>query len=113
MMRLERHYAALGVDVLFRHHPKLEEYLKEEFDETFISSVRYLFHMPGIVPLTPHPPRSRPLQQINGRFTRPISTRISFSTFGHQRKRALSALISQPTCPGRNGDWRTMSLPGS
>jgi hypothetical protein len=103
MMKLERHYTALGVEVLFRHHPKLEEYLKGEFDETLVSKVRLPFHIPSLITPTLHSPRSQPPQQTSGWFTQPISTRTSFSTSGHQRKRVSLASTSQPTCPGKNG----------
>jgi hypothetical protein len=46
MERLERHYAALGVEVLFKHHPKLEAYLSEAYDDKLVSSVRLPSHIP-------------------------------------------------------------------
>jgi len=39
MERLERHYSALGIELLFKHHPGLEEYLKAEYDDDFVSEV--------------------------------------------------------------------------
>jgi hypothetical protein len=44
MERLEKHYAALGVEVLFKNHPKLEEYLRERYDDELVSSVCSSLH---------------------------------------------------------------------
>jgi hypothetical protein len=40
MKRLASHYSSLGVDVLFKYHPTLEEYLGQEYDDDLISRVR-------------------------------------------------------------------------
>jgi hypothetical protein len=39
MERLEKHYVALGIELLFKSHPKLEEYLRERYDDKLVSEV--------------------------------------------------------------------------
>ena len=40
MKRLETHYSALSVEVLFKTHPDLRDYLEKGFDDDLVSEVR-------------------------------------------------------------------------
>ena len=53
--KIERYYSSLGVDLLFKHHPKLEEYLRQSFDDGLVGLVRlpsYDSTISGFCPLT-------------------------------------------------------------
>lgn len=40
MERVQTHHMMLGVDTLFKHSPKLQEYLEAEYDTELVASVR-------------------------------------------------------------------------
>jgi len=49
--KIERYYSSLGVDLLFKHHPKLEEYLKQNFDDKLVGLVclpSYILTIPSL-----------------------------------------------------------------
>jgi hypothetical protein len=48
IQKIETYYLSLGVDVLFKRHPKLEQYLRETFDDKLVARVCF-----------PHNPRSQ------------------------------------------------------
>jgi hypothetical protein len=42
--KIEMHYSLLSVEYLFERHPRLEEYLKEDFDDKLVAGVRLASH---------------------------------------------------------------------
>ena len=48
--RIEQHYSSLSIDTLFQHHPKLEEYLKECYDEDLVNKVDLFCTPPWSLP---------------------------------------------------------------
>jgi hypothetical protein len=50
MERVTLHYSALGVEALFKHLPRLEEYLKVEFNDGLVSNVRIPLHSSPLAP---------------------------------------------------------------
>ena len=60
MNRIQTHYMSLSVTTLFKHHPSLETYLRENYDEKLIIEVCHfitqvhspttsvLMHMPDV-----------------------------------------------------------------
>jgi hypothetical protein len=40
MERLANHYMALGIEVLFKRHPRLEDYLRASYDDGLVAKVR-------------------------------------------------------------------------
>ena len=45
--KIETYYLSLGIDVLFKQHPKLEQYLMDNFDNKLVARV-CLSHNPGV-----------------------------------------------------------------
>jgi len=49
--KIERYYSSLGVNLPFKHHPKLEEYLKQSFDDKLVGLVclpSYILTIPSL-----------------------------------------------------------------
>jgi hypothetical protein len=40
MKRIETHYSNLSVNILFKHHPRLEESLGQKYDDKLVTRVR-------------------------------------------------------------------------
>jgi hypothetical protein len=59
MERLGMHYAALSVELLFKHHPRLEEYLAERYDDKLVTTVCLSsYSHTSLAPCTDHHTRS-------------------------------------------------------
>ena len=47
MKKIEDHYAWLGLELLFKRLPALEHWLKEKYDDAFVTEV-CLYHTPTV-----------------------------------------------------------------